>query len=192
VSSECATEHGAKHNSLSIFRTFDKSPLHLGQIERTQEAIVEWMEKSALPTLIDFANEYVEPVFKRNYASLVLYTDDINANYSKVFEEAAAALQGEILFVRTGNVQGIQKRLVQFSEVKDDMLPTIRILQPGKDMKRYFYTRSTVEEISVASLKAFIDDFKAGRLQRDLKSQEEPSDQVEVYTIVGKTWHRVV
>jgi hypothetical protein len=150
------------------------------------------MEKSALPTLIDFANEYVEPVFKRNYASLVLYTDDINANYSKVFEEAAAALQGEILFVRTGNVQGIQKRLVQFSEVKDDMLPTIRILQPGKDMKRYFYTRSTVEEISVASLKAFIDDFKAGRLQRDLKSQEEPSDQVEVYTIVGKTWHRVV
>lgn len=192
MSSECATEHGAKHNSLSIFRTFDKSPLHLGQIERTQEAIVEWMEKSALPTLIDFANEYVEPVFKRNYASLVLYTDDINANYSKVFEEAAAALQGEILFVRTGNVQGIQKRLVQFSEVKDDMLPTIRILQPGKDMKRYFYTRSTVEEISVASLKAFIDDFKAGRLQRDLKSQEEPSDQVEVYTIVGKTWHRVV
>lgn len=59
-------------------------------------------------------------------------------------------------------------------------------------MKRYSYSRTAIEDISVASLKAFVDDFKAGRLQRLLKSQEEPSDQVEVYTIVGKTWHQVV
>lgn len=107
VSSECANEFNAKHDSLAIFRTFDKSPLHLEKVERTQEAIQEWMEKSALPTLIDFANEYVEPVFKRSYPSIVLYTNDNDANYSKVFEEAAFALQGEILFVRTGDVQGI-------------------------------------------------------------------------------------
>jgi len=65
------------------------------------------MEKSTLPALIDFANEYVEPVFKKGYTSIVLYTNDNDSNYSKVFEEAAHALQGEILFVRTGNEQGI-------------------------------------------------------------------------------------
>lgn len=45
-------------------------------------------------------------------------------------------------------------------------------------MKRYSYSHTAIEDISVASLKAFVDDFKTGRLQRLLKSQEEPTDQV--------------
>lgn len=50
------------------------------------------MEKSSLPSVIDFSNEYVEPVFKKGFPSLVLYTDDIKADYNKVFEEVAADL----------------------------------------------------------------------------------------------------
>ena len=65
------------------------------------------MKNSALPTLIDFNNEYVKPVFKSGLPSLILYTNDNNAAYSKVFAEAAEALAGQIMFVRTGCKAGI-------------------------------------------------------------------------------------
>jgi hypothetical protein len=39
ASGECAHEHKGKHNSLSIFRSFDKSPIHLGSLPRDQASI---------------------------------------------------------------------------------------------------------------------------------------------------------
>lgn len=65
------------------------------------------MDKSSLPSVIDFNNKHVEPVFKKGYPSLVLFTDDLKAEYNKVFEEAAVALSGQILFVRSGSKSGI-------------------------------------------------------------------------------------
>lgn len=65
------------------------------------------MEKAGLPTLIEFANEFIEPVFKKNIPSLILYTNDKQASYNQVFKEAAHALEGEILFVVTGTETGI-------------------------------------------------------------------------------------
>lgn len=92
ASGECAHENGAKFNSVSIFRNFDKSPLHIGSIERTEKAIKNWMMNSSLPTLIEFGNDFVTPVFKSGLPSLILYTDEKDTNYNKVFEEAAHAL----------------------------------------------------------------------------------------------------
>jgi len=78
TSGECAHEHGAKHNSISIFRTFDKSPLHMHvmKVAGDQKAVQMWVDKASLPTLIEFANDFIEPVFKKNLPSLILYTND--------------------------------------------------------------------------------------------------------------------
>ena len=65
------------------------------------------MKRSALPTLVDFSNEYVAPVFKSGLPSLILYTNDNNAAYNQVYAEAAEALASEIMFVRTGCKAGI-------------------------------------------------------------------------------------
>jgi len=92
ASGECAQEQGAKFNSVSIFRNFDKSPIHIGSIERTEKAIKHWMENSSLPTLIEFGTAFVKPVFKQGLASIILYTDEKDTEYIKVFEEAAHAL----------------------------------------------------------------------------------------------------
>lgn len=39
VSSECAVQNGATHNSLAVFRTFDQSPVHYTH----NSSIEEWM-----------------------------------------------------------------------------------------------------------------------------------------------------
>lgn len=92
------------------------------------------MEKATLPTLVEFAAEYIEPVLKRSTPSIILFTDEADPAYKSVFREAADALQGEIVFVVSGTKSGIQKRLSEFSLVTAEITPTILILQPGSQM----------------------------------------------------------
>jgi hypothetical protein len=65
------------------------------------------MEKSSLPTLIEFAAEYIWPVLKRTTPSIILFTNEDSPSYKAVFREAAEALQGEIVFVVSGTKIGI-------------------------------------------------------------------------------------
>ena len=102
ASGECAPRFGAEFKSLSIFRGFDTSPVHLGKLDRDPDTLKKWMARTALPNLINFGNEFVEPVFKRGLPSLILYTNDDQAAYNAVFKEASEALGSEIMFVRTG------------------------------------------------------------------------------------------
>jgi len=39
------------------------------------------------------------------------------------------------------------------------MLPAIMILKPGSNMSRFVYRRTAIEDTTVASIKAFVDDF---------------------------------
>jgi len=149
------------------------------------------MEKASLPTLIEFAAEYTKPVFKSGLVSIVLYTNDKAAEYNKVFKEAAQALEGEILFVTTGSKSGIQKRLSEFSLVDEAQMPVIRILMPGNEFRRFSYN-GTIEEITVSSIKSFIDNVKAGTHKQDYKSEPEVINHDDVYTIVGTNWDTVV
>lgn len=62
---------------------------------------------SSIPTVIEFSEDYIEPIFGKLRAALVLFTNDKEASYNKVFAEAAAELKGEILFVNSGTEHGI-------------------------------------------------------------------------------------
>ena len=169
--------------------------MHLGKLDRDPQSIKSWMQRTALPSLINFSNEFVEPVFKRGLPSLILYTNDSNderAAYSNVFKEASDALSNEIMFVRTGCQKGIQKRLCEMSLVTEEQMPYIQVLKPGKEMRRFKYSASAVEDITVSSIKTFVDDFNAGKLKPDLRSAPEPVQDADAYTLVGSSWDRVV
>ena len=72
------------------------------------------------------------------------------------------------------------------------MLPTVRIIDPANNMKKFTYPGKT-EEATVDSLKAFINDFKSGSLEPFLKSQEIPADtSAPLKTFVGKNFNSVV
>lgn len=98
VSSECAVQNGATHNSLAVFRTFDESPIHYTH----SGSIEEWMSVVSLPTLIFFSNDYIEPVFKKQIPSIILFTDDQQADYNKVFSQAAKEMFGQFVFITSG------------------------------------------------------------------------------------------
>lgn len=98
TSGECAVEHGTKPHSISIFRNFDKSPLHYSG-EHNSAAILSWTETSSIPTVIEFSEDFIEPIFGKGRAALILFSNDRDVAFNQVFQDAAAQLQGQILFV---------------------------------------------------------------------------------------------
>jgi len=136
---ECAASFGAAGaGSLVLFRQFDTSPLVFeGNMEVTP--IVDWMLASSVPTVIEFSEDYIEPIFgqKNNAIFLFRSEEDKDSAFAKTFEEAAKQLKGSILFVVSGIHEGIQSRLAEFIGVDAASLPTIKILNPTDNMKKF-------------------------------------------------------
>ena len=61
-----------------------------------------------MPTLIVFSEDFVDPIFGKGKTAVILFTDDEDTDYEKVWRQAASALKGDILFVVSGTKEGIQ------------------------------------------------------------------------------------
>ena len=190
ASGECAQAHGAKHNSIAVFRTFDNSPVHFDG-DSSVQSLQSFMDKSSVPQLIEFSEDYIEPIFGKGNPAVILFTNDRDASYNKVFSQASSELNGEILFVVSGTEQGIQQRLAEFVGVDAQATPTIRLLAPGEEMRKFVYP-GQLSSLSVFSIKEFVDNFKAGILRPHLKSEPEPSNNGPLTVIVGTTFEKIV
>jgi len=105
----CANSHGLSDgNGLLIFRKFDSSPVTYTGAWNAND-IVDWLYASSLPTLIEFSEDYIEPIFGQKKNALFLFRDpsDANSDFSKVFSNAASELKGKIVFVVSGVSEGI-------------------------------------------------------------------------------------
>jgi len=84
ASGECAQAHGAKHNSISVFRTFDNSPVHYDG-DSSSQSLQSFLDKSSVPQLIEFSEDYIEPIFGKGNPAIILFTNDREASYNKIF-----------------------------------------------------------------------------------------------------------
>ena len=189
----CAEQHGAQSPSVLLFRQFDESPLTYSAAQERQ-GIIQWVLDNSTPTVIDFNEDYIEPIFGDKKAALFLFrnAEDNDAPYVKVFENFAKENKGEILFVKSGVSDGIQSRLGEFIGLDSTQLPAVRILSPADNMKKYAI-EGDAKAINPVQLKKFIEEFKEGKLEPFLKSQEVPEDNsAPVKVIVGKTYNEIV
>lgn len=72
---ECASEHGAEHHSVTVIRNFDESPVQY-KGGANQELIEKFMESQSIPTLINFSEDYIEPIFGAGRTAAILFTNE--------------------------------------------------------------------------------------------------------------------
>jgi len=79
------------------------------------------MQTQSVPTLIEFSEEYIEPIFgnRRPVLFLLRSAADAESSNSKVFAQAANELKGQIIFAVSGVTDGIQARLAEFIGVEE-------------------------------------------------------------------------
>lgn len=84
---DCASQYGASSTpSVVLFRNFDESPLvYKGNWETTP--MVDWLVSSSVPILIEFSEEFIEPIFGQRKPALFLFRskNDADSNYAKTF-----------------------------------------------------------------------------------------------------------
>lgn len=190
----CASSNGADTTpALVVFRKFDTPTVtYHGNFEVAP--IVEFLENTSVPTLIDFSEDYIEPIFGQRKSAVFLFLGkgDYESGFAKVFADASQKLKGQILFVQSGVSEGIQQRLGEFIGVDESQMPTVRILDPANNMKK-FTLETRPQDMTIEILTAFIDNFKNEKLVPFLKSQEIPEANDEaVITLVGKNFNSVV
>lgn len=189
---ECAASFGTKAPGLALIRTFDDSPLSFSSTDGEAMAvsdILAFASGNSVPTLIEFSEDYIEPIFGKRNAAVMLFANDDDAEYSKVFAQAANTFKGKILFVKSGATEGIQQKLAEFVGVSKDMLPTLRVIEPTEAGIRKFRYDEKLEDLTVDVLGAWVDSFRSGKLSPFLKSEDVPETQEgNVVVVVGKSF----
>lgn len=106
---ECATSFGAKDlPAFVLFRKFDESPLVFNDNVEVA-SLTGWMSKSGVPTVIEFSEDFIEPIFGERKDAIILFRDneDADSDFSKEFGKSAGDFKGEVLFVVSGIKDGI-------------------------------------------------------------------------------------
>jgi protein disulfide isomerase len=116
---------------------------------------------------------------------------DKDAAFMNVFEEAAKANKGKMLFSYSDVADGIQQRLAEFMGLTEESLPTLRAIIPA-GMKKYT-SETKPADLTVDIITTFIDEVLAGKIAPSLKSEPIPEKQDEaVKVIVGKQFAEIV
>lgn len=187
----CAAEYGATADAAVLFRNFDESPV-VAPAEWQADKLVDFMQANSTPRFITFSEDYIEPIFGHRRAAIILFTEETDSVPQQAFKEASENMQGEILFVQSGVSDGIQSRLAEFIGVTKADLPTVRIIDPANEMRKFKYD-GDLSSITFDQVKTYVHDFKAGNLRSFLKSEPIPATQDEaVHVVVGDSFNDVV
>jgi len=187
----CATEFGATQPSLVFFRQFEeKVVVYTGAADK--EALLTFVKPLMVPTVFAFTEDEIEAVFGQQQDCLILFRkeEDNESAFQKVFEEAAVAFKGKILFSYAGSANQIQGKLAEFMGVTEEDYPTIRALLPA-NMKKFQF-ESDVNTVTIEQIGTFVDGVKDGSIKAHLKSAAVPEEQGNVIVIVGTEYDKIV
>lgn len=186
----CRTQHGVSENGIALFRNFDE-PVVVYDGEFVAPAVREFLSANSVASFITFNEEAIEPIFQQRNPALVLFTEDEDTPALAAFRQASSDLKGKILFARSGVSDGIQQRLAEFLGVTKESLPTIRLIEPAEELKKFVYSGDAAA-VTVADLEAYIGEWKEGKLAPHLKSEEIPEQTEPVTVLVGKNFEDIV
>merc|ERR1711907_91470 len=109
----CQEQFGLSGDAkIVLFRNFEeKVNAYSGAADK--DAVMSFVKPLMVPTVFEFSEDEIEAVFGNQQNTAILFRDakDKDADFMKVFEEAAKAHKGKMLFAYSGVKDGIQERL---------------------------------------------------------------------------------
>ena len=153
---DVAEHFGLSGSGIVILRNFDDGVTpYTGA--HTAEALGDFAKTLISPRLINFDEDSIDPIFGKKASAIMLFSNEKDTAYHKVFAEAADKFQGKILFVKSTTTDGIQQKLADYIGVGAKDTPTIRVIKfLSDDMEKYKYEHS-VAEATVDSIGEFVE-----------------------------------
>lgn len=186
---------GLTRPGVAVYRDFDE-PVVVHNKGLNKSAINEFVNSASVPTLIEFSDEYIEPIFQNQKPALFLFIDKDSEEQQQlveVFRKAANSAKGRIFFAHSGIKEGIQQRLAEFVGVNTEHLPRLMIVGFTSQGVDKFVYDGGVNGLTSEEVEKFLSKFENGELKKYLKSEEIPATEAgNVRTVVGKNFHDIV
>ena len=184
-----AKKFNAKLKSVVIFKKFDEKRNDLETVK--EKELSDFIKKYSMKKVGSFDQKTVELIFGSNQPAIVYFgtPGDKWTEAEKLMEKMAEKLGGKLKVVMTEIKSGMGKRIAEYIGLKDEELPSVRILDTRKDLKKYIMEG----DINEKNIDDFIAKWEKGSLKPHLKTQEEPKDNNgDIFVVVGKTFQKEV
>ena len=181
-----------KPNNIILFKDSEKQVIFSEEFDA--EKFKNFLISNTMPVVNDMNQRTLELTFTPNgKPGIFLYYDPGNETQQAALDEftnVAAELNAEgNLFIRVDINDELGSRLVEYLSIEASEMPTIEILVTKDEIERYKHTGG----ITADEIKAFINDWKTGKIPRFYKSEAEPTENPgPVFTVVGSTFDTFV
>lgn len=192
---EGAAPEGLTAPGVVVFRQFDE-PTVVFEGTLSTLALKKFVDNASVPTLIEFSDEYIEPIFQKQQPASFLFVEKSNDEHQKLlsaYSKAAEAGKGQILYAHSGVSDGIQSRLAEFVGVTAEDMPRLMIVGFNKEGVDKYVFEGDINALSSDDVSKFVTQFNSGELTKYLKSEDVPETQEgPVTVVVGKSFNDIV
>jgi len=180
----------AEPSSILLFKKFDeKRVVYDGKME--YQEILKFATNNAMPLVIPFNEVNSAKIFGGSVqVHLLVFIDESkDPDIIKQLTTPAKNHKGQVLLI---TVAPSEEQIIEYFGVTAADMPAVRLVDMrDAGMKKYNYDKPVIDEPSVDT---FLQDFLAGRLQAEFKSEEEPAhtEHSAVKVVVSKTFQAEV
>ena len=187
---EVAEKANEKMGFVVLYKNFDEKRNEISGFK--EKDLKDFVTIKSQKRVSTFDDKTTQIVFGDNQPTITYFGEKGEKwdEAEKLLEKIAdKAMEKKLKVTMTEIKDGMGKRIADYIGVKKDDLPSIRIIDTRKEMKKYIMEK----EINEQNILEFMDGWVKGTLKRHLKTQEEPKENKgPILEVVGKTFKREV
>ena len=187
---EVAEKANEKMGFAVLYKKFDEKRDEISGFK--EKELSDFVAVKSQKRVSTFDDKTTQIVFGENQPTICYFGEKGEKwdEAEKLLEKIAdKAIEKKLKVTMTEIKEGMGKRIAEYIGVKKADLPSIRIIDTRKEMKKYIMEK----EINEENIMEFIAGWEKGTLKRHLKTQEEPAEQKgPILEVVGKSFKKEV
>ena len=181
----------SKKGTIVLYKKYDEKKRELKEIK--EKNIEDFINKYSSPKLMKFDEKAANMIFDKNQSALILFADEKSkkwAEYEQLMKKISDKLNYKLKIIITDIKDVLSAKLSEKLTVKENNLPTIRIIDTtGQYIKKY----KMEEDINEKNILQFVDNWENKKIKSYVKSEAIPKDNNgDVFIIVGNTFEKEV
>ena len=190
VKSEKIIKKLSEIGTLVVYKKPDSKKIELKNIKENN--IEQIINNDIFPRIMTFDDKAAKLIFGKSLPSIFFFQDKKISKfvkYENMLRNVSRKINGKYKIVIANIKERISKKLSELIGLKESNIPSIVIIDPRKELKKY----KLEGEINEQNILTFIKNWERRKLKQFLKSEREPiKNNGDIFKLVGNTFQNEV